>query len=605
MILAGARRRRVALFLAAVATVAAALAVLAQFTGGFRTHVFGLPLSVRGASRPALVALVLGIAALHLLDAWRSRRWAAIATRLHHAPPIVALVAAVAFLITGVIYGTKAAGGSDVYGYVSQAMLWLRGDLIVPQPFIADFPWPNAAWSFSPLGYRPDDWAHTIKPTYAPGTPLLMALGYVVFGQCGPFLVGPACGAALVLLTYALGSRVSGRGTGVIASGAIAVSPTVVFMANWPMSDVPCATFWTASLLAATGRRRRWALVAGAMAGVAILIRPNLAPLAAFPALLLLVKGAPTGTRYTSVVLFGLGCLPFVAFVAWLFNYLYGSPFRSGYGDLSGLYAWSHGVKNLKLYSGWFLDTQGPFPLLFLASPLVILWRRGQAMTERLILFAFAMLTLGAYLFYAPFEIWTYLRFLLPAFPIVFILATDVVSQLARGWPRWAGYAGAVVFGAIVIGSAASATDNLNVLVVGEAEQKYADVGRYVDTALPKNAVVIAQQHGGNVRYYAGRLTVRFDLLDPTWLDRTLAMLRAKGLEPYILLEEWELKQFRERFAGQGEAAALDRAPLAVTLDGFVRLYATGAATSRASAIIPKTTGCVHPHPSWGFGPYF
>ena len=614
---AGARRRRAAQLLATLALVAAALAVWAQFTGGFRTYVFGIPLSVRGASRPALLALLLGIAALHLLDAWRWRLWTLAAARLTHAPPVIAVLAALGVLITGVLYGTKAAGGSDVYGYVSQAMLWLRGDLIIRQEFIADIPWPNAAWSFSPLGYRPDDWAPTIKPTYAPGTPLLMALAYLVFGQCGPFLVGPICGAALVLVTYALGARVSGRATGVVAAGCIAVSPTVLFMTNWPMSDVPAATFWTASLLAATGRRPRWAVVAGVMAGIAILIRPNLAPLAALPAaLLLLTSGArpqfsenspkiEAWHRLRGGVLFGVGCLPFAVFIGWLFNRLYGSPFRSGYGDLSSLYAWAHGPTNLGLYSRWFLETQGPLPLLFLASPLVLFWRRGGPVTERLLLFAFAMLAFGAYVFYAPFEIWTYLRFVLPAYPIVFILSTDVVRQLARGWPQWVGHVALVVFGAMVIGNAATVADSRNVLTVGEAEQKYADVGRYVDTALPKHAVIIAQQHGGNVRYYAGRLTVRFDFLDPAWLDRALAHLRGKGYEPYILLEEWELPQFRERFAGQGEVSAIDRLPLAVTLDGTVRLYGTGAAATTGSAVIPKTQGCVDPHPSLGFGPYF
>ena len=57
-------------------------------------------------------------------------------------------------------------------------------------------------------------------------------------------------------------------------------------------------------------------------------------------------------------------------------------------------------------------------------------------------------------------------------------------------------------------------------LDLGGSEQKFADVGRFVGETLPANAVVYAQQHGGNVRFYSNRLTLRFDILDPDWLDR-------------------------------------------------------------------------------------
>ena len=54
----------------------------------------------------------------------------------------------------GIMNGLCAAGGSDEYGYVSQAELWLNGDLRIDQRFARQAPWRDADWSFAPLGYR-------------------------------------------------------------------------------------------------------------------------------------------------------------------------------------------------------------------------------------------------------------------------------------------------------------------------------------------------------------------------------------------------------------------------------------------------------------------
>lgn len=595
------RRRALASILAGLALIAAALAVWAQATGGFRTYVFGVPLSVRGTLRPTLAALAFGAAALHLVGAWRWRVWHVAAHRLAFAPPIIAAAASLGMLVAGLLYGAKATGGSDPYGYVSQAMLWLRGDLHIRQDFVASVPWPNAAWTFSPLGYRPAE-GFTIVPTYAPGTALLMALGHAIVGACGPYVVGPLCGAALVWLSYRLGVRLSGPIAGLIAACCIAASPTVLLMANWPMSDVPAATFWTASLVAALRSGRAGALTSGVMAGIAITIRPNIAPLTLAPAALVYLSNrADVKTSASHVTAFAIGCAPFVLFVAWLFNSLYGSPLRSGYGDLGELYALSHAAENLKLYPSWFVDSQGPLAFAWLAAPAVAVWRRGPRLPFRLVLFAFAGLVFFAYLFYLPFETWTYLRFLLPAYPVIFVLAADVFWEASAVLGRWGRGAVMLLIGTAMVGVSATQSDGRNVLEIGSGEQKFADVGRYVASSLPRNALVLAMQHGGNVRYYSGRLTMRYDQLDSAWLDRALAHLRTGGHEPFLVLEDWEVQRFREQFAGQRGVAAVDRLPVAVTLDGIVRVYRAdpdAAAGTTGSAIIAKTSGCVRAHPS-------
>ena len=151
------------------------------------------------------------------------------------------------------------------------------------------------------------------------------------------------------------------------------------------------------------------------------------------------------------------------------------------------------------------------------------------------------------------------LRFLLPGFPIAFLLSADVVRELATPLGRAGRAVAMLLFAVATIGAGASQSDGRNVLDLGGSEQKFADVGRFVGETLPANAVVYAQQHGGNVRFYSNRLTLRFDILDPDWLDRSIEHLRGAGYVPYFLLEEWEVPQFRQRFVGQRSLAVLER----------------------------------------------
>jgi hypothetical protein len=74
--------------------------------------------------------------------------------------------------------------------------------------------------------------------------------------------------------------------------------------------------------------------------------------------------------------------------------------------------------------------------------------------------------------------------------------------------------------------------------------------------------VIITGQNAGPTRYYAGRATLRFDLLDEAWLDRAVAWLASQGRHPYVLLEEWEVPAFQQRFARTNKLGALGLAPV-------------------------------------------
>ena len=103
-------------------------------------------------------------------------------------------------------------------------------------------------------------------------------------------------------------------------------------------------------------------------------------------------------------------------------TYLYGAPWKAGYGDLETLYAWAHFWPNVLQYSRWMLRTE-TVVILAAAVPLASAWR---AETERkrtlMFLAAFIAAVWSCYVFYTPFDAWWYLRFLLPAFPPMLVL---------------------------------------------------------------------------------------------------------------------------------------------------------------------------------------
>jgi hypothetical protein len=66
-------------------------------------------------------------------------------------------------------------------------------------------------------------------------------------------------------------------------------------------------------------------------------------------------------------------------------------------------------------------------------------------------------------------------------------------------------------------------------------------------------------------------LTVRWDLLDPGWLDPAIRFFDDHGRPPYLLVERLEEPLFRARFGGHSRYGDLDWRPIAQI--GVVRIY--------------------------------
>jgi hypothetical protein len=107
---------------------------------------------------------------------------------------------------------------------------------------------------------------------------------------------------------------------------------------------------------------------------------------------------------------------------------------------------------------------------------------------------------------------------------------------------------------------------------LGIDERRYVDMARYVAAHTEPGAVILSVQHSGSLRLYADRLTLRYDALDPLWLDRVVAHLQASGRRPYYVLDGGEVEAFRQRFGSANSTGRLDWPPVAL-LRGGIALY--------------------------------
>lgn len=445
---------------------------------------------------------------------------------------------ALATFLVGVNWCTMTASGSDSYGYVSQAEGWLRGQVLLPQPWARHAPWPRPMGTFAPLGYRPTEDDSALAPIYFSGLPMLMAAAKAVGGPPALFAVVPACGAGLVFLTYLLGVRLGSPAAGVGGSLLVACSPTFLFMLMWPMSDVPAAALWTAALVLALGNSPGEAAMAGCLVGANFLLRPNLAPLAAVLAWLV-------ARRRRCLLAYCVGVAPGGLALLAVNQAFYGSPWLTGYGPVSGSgsFAWEHFGPNLRNYASWLLVTQTPLVLLglvALASP--GLWP-SSSRRDRIALALGGLYLTVHYCAYLVFDQWWYLRFFLVAWP-------PLMVGLARGALRLGPRAGAVLLAALAAHGCLIAFQR-NAFRLWKEERRYVTVARLLSERTPPNAVLFSIQHSGSLRYYSGRVTLRFDWLEEGWLDRAVTWLTAHGAHPYLVAEDWEMRQFREEHAGQ------------------------------------------------------
>lgn len=180
--------------------------------------------------------------------------------------------------------------------------------------------------------------AHGWHGKYPIGHPLLLALGDAV-GAID--LMMPLCGALCVWLTWRVGRRLFTERVALIGASLLVLSPHFVWTCGTllaqPSSCLAMLAGTLCVLRASEDARLRWPLLAGAVFGYGILIRPLPGVLFALVAALELARSArPWGQRFAALALFGAAVVPSLAVMAAV-NYVQsGSAFTSGYQQFHG-----------------------------------------------------------------------------------------------------------------------------------------------------------------------------------------------------------------------------------------------------------------------------
>jgi len=539
---------------------------LVSLTGGLSLEAYGIPFSSREPVRALVLSAVSGCIAmfLHLGPTFRVS-----AAALAKAGACGIAVAVGAVLWLTIDRGSFVAGGADSSGYLSQARLWQQGLPRVPQPLALELPWPEAELALTPLAFCPCAKRDELVPVPAQGYPLAMAATRAVFGPGAEFSVVPVAAAGLVLCTYLLGATLWGTMVGLLAAVLLATSPPFLLQAFQPMSDVPAAFWWTLALTLGLSRRPASVVAAAAATAMAIATRPNMAPIGPLLAALLFViqrsgAAAVPVHRFAWRSVFA-GTIGGALFVAILNNALYGSPLSSGYGGLADLYSAGNVLPNLSRYGTWLVSTETPLIAIVLLSPLITP-ESSPARRVRWYGILVGVMVMASYLPWKLFDIWHYLRFLLIAYPLMYLLLVSgcVIPRLRDGWlRRWL----PVIVFAVVGFTHAKELVAKDVFAIANFERRYRTVGEYVDRTVPRKAVVLSMQQSGSVNYYSGRQILRYDYLDPDWLERAVELFEGKGMKCYAVLEDWEVVLFRDRFQTASPLGRLDWRPLIVIED--------------------------------------
>jgi hypothetical protein len=506
-----------------------ALAVLVAIAGiDFKVGA----ISVRAHSAARIIAVSLVLAAVR----WRI----GVPPLASWLPRLFLLTLITGSVLTWFRFLLTTIGGADSYGYVSASHLITGGRLIDAAP-IAD--WLTAANRLaiaSPLGWAPAPDGSGIAPTFPIGTSVMMALFSRVGGGYAVFFVAPLMALLTLALVYRAARDWFDDEVALVAAAILAWNPVFLTYAKQPMSDVPATAWVTLAIVLAFQRSPASAFGAGLAAGAAVITRPALLiAAAAIPFL-----SSHGDSRYRRFVLSGIGAALGVSIQMAVQAKLFGSPFSTGYGAASGLFAWSHAPVNALIFAKQMWIAFSPLWIVFVVSGLAIAPRELRWRS----IAVFVAVTLP-YVFYLPFDHWETLRFLLPGIAILSVLVAAAIMRIARRMPlRDTVPVTPVLFAFIFAARSEMLLKDSSQWAIQSLEARYPIAGEWINVNTPPNAVVMANQHSGSLRWYGKRQTIRWDFVEPQQLSTTIGELQSHGAAVYVALEGDEAAMFDQRF---------------------------------------------------------
>lgn len=486
-----------------------------------------------------LSAILVAIRCRRGLESWP--RWL---TRM-------ALLAAICgSVVTWLRFLVTTIGGADSYGYVSASQLLAQGSVIAGAP-IAD--WLSAANRLalaSPLGWTPAAGGTGIAPVYPLGVPAVMMIFTLIGGPAAVFFVAPCAAAITLLLVHRLTRQWYDAETALVATALVACNPLFITYAKQPMSDVPATMWIVLALMLAIRSSTMSAIGAGLAAGAAVITRPALLLAAAMVPLAAHRGGTPRRRAALGAAGLAIGLVIQMA----IQNHLFGSPFSTGYGAASALFSIAHLMTNLAIFAKQGFTALGPLWILGLVVGAIA--ARPEPRLKPALVFGGVLLP---YLFYLPFDHWETLRYLLPGIVPLTVVAADGLIHFAR-MPRRPAAAAAILIGFIAVAVAQSELllRRSSVWEVSALEARYPLAGEWVHINTPANAVVLAHQHSGSLRWYGQRQTLRWDLIAPSDLLTTVRELESHGATVYVALEGEEVGGFERQFAAVMDQLRVD-----------------------------------------------
>jgi hypothetical protein len=217
-------------------------------------------------------------------------------------------------------------------------------------------------------------------------------------------------------------------------------------------------------------------------------------------------------------------------------------------------------LPNFYRYTSWFIETHTVVPLLgliALAVPLRRFWPRVPDRAVFVALISVIVLLCSFYFGYLEFDSWGYLRFLLPSWPLI-MTGFAALSVWAGTFGRTAGWVAGIVIVAVGVSNTVQASRR-DVFEQRQAARHEAPIGRLVMQHTSPNSVLLTMERSGSMRYYGGRVTLRYDLLDRDWLDRAVEWLTARGVHVYAVLDRRQAEEAKARFSTQRTAVGFDR----------------------------------------------
>jgi Dolichyl-phosphate-mannose-protein mannosyltransferase len=463
--------------------------------------------------------------------------------------------------------------GTDAAAYVEGAHRWAQGRLFEPSPLVLWLPEAGDGGPVTALGLRPGIERATDVVQYPPGLSLVMAAALLAVGDVGPYLVSPVCLAVLLWSLFVLGRRLAGPTCGLLAMSVMAMSPITVVSAVQPMSDVPAAALWMLAWALLYRPGAGAALAAGSVAGLAVLVRPNLAPLAVVLAGVALgVNGGPRTWQWRRGACMAIPVATGAALLLASQATLYGDALRSGYVGASAFFSTSYIPTNLTVYPRNLRSVHsGAIYLGLAAAPVLVAGlggRRWGTAERRGVLWAalsILAMNVAVHAAYLPYDDLHYLRFFHLAHAVLCLLLALVVTEVARViTPRLGAFA-PLAWLSVAPAVLVVATARPLIAYAASFPRQHGHVrvmGPYLEAVTTRQTVALAYIQSAAAAHATGMPVVRLDAIGSGALDTIVERLQAAGHDPVLLLDDVELAWFHERFR-TSRYGALDWPPRA------------------------------------------